>query len=97
MVFSDLWAGRAVTTTLSPKFGGLAQRWSKVGQGGEGAASKSQAPAPRAATPGAAARRRGPGPACGGLAYGGLARVGPDLAPPSPLGQARPALPCPEG
>jgi hypothetical protein len=38
MVFSDLWVGRAVKTTLTPKFGGPAQRWGRVGlgKGGEG-------------------------------------------------------------
>jgi hypothetical protein len=37
MVFSDLWAGRAVKTTLAPKFGGPAQRWGKAGLGKGGA------------------------------------------------------------
>jgi hypothetical protein len=39
MVFYDLWAGRAVKTTLAPKFGGLAQRWGRAGlkEGGAGA------------------------------------------------------------
>jgi hypothetical protein len=38
MIFSNLWAGRAVTTTLSPKFGGPAQRWGRasLGKGGAG-------------------------------------------------------------
>jgi hypothetical protein len=114
MVFSDLWAGRAVTTTLSPKFGSPTQRWGRAGQGGRGAASKSRAPAPwgdqrsppsvggparKAATlgcsthgaaarrPAACGRRRGPGPACRGLA-----RVGLDLALPLGPGLAHPAL-----
>jgi hypothetical protein len=33
MVSFDLWAGRAVTTTLSPKFGGPAQIWGRIGLG----------------------------------------------------------------
>jgi hypothetical protein len=33
MVFSDLWAGRAVKTTLAPKFGSVAQRWGRAGLG----------------------------------------------------------------
>jgi hypothetical protein len=33
MVFSDLWAGRAMKTTLAPKFGGPVQRWGKAGLG----------------------------------------------------------------
>jgi hypothetical protein len=37
MVFSDFWAGRAVKTTLAPKFGGLAQRWGRAGLGKGGA------------------------------------------------------------
>jgi hypothetical protein len=37
MIFSDLWAGRAVKTTLAPKFGGPAQRWGRAGLGKEGA------------------------------------------------------------
>jgi hypothetical protein len=46
MVFSNLWAGRAVKTTLAPKFGGPAQRWDRAGLGGGGpggAATKSRA------------------------------------------------------
>jgi hypothetical protein len=31
MVFSDLWAGRVVKTTLALKFGGPAQRWDRAG------------------------------------------------------------------
>jgi hypothetical protein len=37
MVFSDLWAGWAVKTTLAPKFGGPAQKWGRAGLGGGGA------------------------------------------------------------
>jgi hypothetical protein len=37
MVSFDLWAGRAVTTTLSPKFGSPAQIWDMAGLGKEGA------------------------------------------------------------
>jgi hypothetical protein len=37
MVFSDLWAGRAVKTTLAPKFGRPAQRWGRAGLGKGGA------------------------------------------------------------
>jgi hypothetical protein len=37
MIFSDLWAGRAVKTTLAPKFGGPAQRWGRAGLGKGGA------------------------------------------------------------
>jgi hypothetical protein len=37
MVFSDFWAGRAVTTTLSPKFRGPTQRWGRAGLGEGGA------------------------------------------------------------
>jgi hypothetical protein len=33
MVFSDLWTGRAVKTTLAPKFGGPTQRWGRAGLG----------------------------------------------------------------
>jgi hypothetical protein len=33
MVFSNLWAGRAVKTTLAPKFGDLAERWGRAGLG----------------------------------------------------------------
>jgi hypothetical protein len=45
MVFSDLWAGRAINYTLATKFGGLAQRWGRarlkrggavINHGGEG-------------------------------------------------------------
>jgi hypothetical protein len=37
MVFSDLWVGWVVKTTLAPKFGGPAQRWSRAGLGKGGA------------------------------------------------------------
>jgi hypothetical protein len=37
MVFSDLWARRAVKTTLAPKFGGPAQKWGRAGLGKGGA------------------------------------------------------------
>jgi hypothetical protein len=37
MVSFDFWAGRVVTTTLSPKFGGLAQIWGRAGLGKGGA------------------------------------------------------------
>jgi hypothetical protein len=38
MVFLNLWAGRAVNSTLASKFGGPAQRWGRTGlrKGGAG-------------------------------------------------------------
>ena len=37
MVFSDYWVGRVVKTTLVPKFGGPAQKWSRAGLPKKGA------------------------------------------------------------
>jgi hypothetical protein len=38
MVFSDLWVGWVVKTTLAPKFGGPTQKWGRAGlrKGGAG-------------------------------------------------------------
>jgi hypothetical protein len=59
MVFSDLWAGQAVKTTLAPKFGGPAQRWDRAGLG-KGGAGWNPGPPFRPRLAGRPVRPRGP-------------------------------------
>jgi hypothetical protein len=71
MVFSDLWAGRAVKTTLAPKFGGPAQRWAglaleKEGQGGIPGPPSSPLPPPFPLGPGGGGRGALPAATAGG-------------------------------
>jgi hypothetical protein len=59
MVFSDLWAGRAVKTTLTPKFGGPAQKWGRVGLGKGGIGWNPRPPFPPLTPPPPPLRLRG--------------------------------------